>query len=253
MLQFNINGVLRKPPEVASLINGVWREQKDIYSNINGVFRSAYKKEEKPFVCKGFLIKYWLNKFRHHFDYPKLKYNKNIPYNFRIGDPSINNFDLTPKSVVFEFNNQNYEEEGIVMYEADIYLITLANEKIDIGESPLDYRLHNHKIIINCEIIDENYGYYVAGWNSIFSDNQFIEPSGKPIITNQHHYVIPDLQVAPEYKRDKDFNGTLDIGIARDMTSPEKNMIGTRGIFTHVINQILFNGEPKPFIIEIEN
>ena len=250
--RINVNGVFREPPEVASLINGVWRKHKKIFTNINGVFRNIYQKEEKPFVCKGFILRYKLNKFRKHPDFPNLKYNKNIPVNFQLTEDTRLNNDITPKSVIFEYNNQNYPQEGTVMYEGHLYIITLANEEIDVGEIPVDSRLHDQNITVSYETIDENYGYEVHGWNSIFSTNQFLHSSGKPDVINQHHDRINDRILHPIWKHGSDSNATCDIGIVRDMTHPDKNMIGTRGHLTHTIYDIKFNNESKPFIIEIK-
>jgi len=250
--RINVNGVFREPPEVASLVNGVWRKHKKIFININGVFRNTFNKKERPLVVKHFIIEYALNKFRKHPDFPTLRYNRKIPYKFQINKYNyLSNLDLNEKSLLFEYNNSKYEEEGIIMFEGHIYLVTLADEKIDIGQIPIDYRLHDINLTISYEVVDENYGYEVFGWNSIFSANQFIHSKGKPDVINQYHSRVNDMIIAPEWKRNEDYNPTLDIGIARDMTHPNKNMIGSRGVMTHTIYDIKVNGESKPFQIEI--
>jgi len=218
MLYCNINGVFRQAPEVSSKINGIWRKHKKIFEKLNGIFRKVYDDEGHldTFIVKDFIVRYKLNKFRKHPEFPNLRYNKNIPHNFQLSGESVNELDLSPKSVIFEYNNQNYNEEGLLMYEGNIYLRTISNEEIDIGEIPIDYRLFEHDITISCETVDENYGYEIHGWNSIYSSEQFLHSSGIPNVINQYHNRVNDLIISPEWKRNENYNTTLDIGIARE-------------------------------------
>ena len=260
----SVNGVMREPSEISSLVNGVWRSSNKVFANINGVFRNTFNcndewHQQQSMLVKGFIIKYKLNKFKKHSRFPSLRYNRKIPFTLKLSendrvifnDKLQTESDLNEKSMIFEYDNTAYEQEGILMYEGHIYLVTNTNEEIDIALSPIDYRLFNNKLTISCETVDENYGYNTFGWNSIFSNSQFIHSKGKPDVINQYHNRNNNFIISPEYKRIQNFNSTLDIGIARDMTSPINNMIGSRGFMTHTFYDIKFNNEPKPFKIEI--
>ena len=97
----------------------------------------------------------------------------------------------------------------------------------------------------------EAHGYYTAGWNNLFSTIETIDQSIYPYeeahksSTSLEHY-----QMLPISSRDANFSPIACIGIARDMHSTDKNMVGSYGRLDHTITEIYLNGTEKPFVIE---
>lgn len=97
----------------------------------------------------------------------------------------------------------------------------------------------------------ETYGYYMAGWNSIFSTNSFIASANFPDRgPDQNTQSIRSYIILPSNIRDNDFSSIASIGIARNVTQPENNMVGSYGYIDQTIEEIIVNGVNKPFVVE---
>ena len=261
-----VNGSFRTVNPSLVKINGVFREATNQYVKVNGVFRevtSSKPLREEDII--GFKFIYRLNKNKKHPDFPNLKYNKKVPYNVSVTGEDWKSMNDTDKSIIFEFNRDEYKEEGIVCYEGQMFAIDRNNKMYDIsGISHIpnnfnkmnQYNLFkNITIKINAKYRWELFGYHLYGWNNFFNNKKFefhnkltdlpITPGGR------FSYDIKDFIMLPSENRDKNYSNIATIGIARDETTVNKNMVGSKGILDHTINDVFVNGVKKPFMIEI--
>lgn len=254
-----IKGVFRENNNNLVKVNGVFRLV-DSSVKVNGVFRDVNKPlkiiQEDEIV--GFQLIYKLNKSKFHINFPYLKYNKNIPYVISI----INNkMDLHPKTLLFEFGNNEFEQEGFIVYDANLFLLTNDNiynisniPTIANGDELRRANMFQNLLIqMNVSYRYELYGYHLFGWNNIFDGTVFEahnSPEEIPLSPGGRSESIKvKLQILPLNGRHKTFFPLTSIGIARDTHTPHKNMVGSRGLLDHTIDNILVNGNKKPFQI----
>ena len=267
-----INGVSRDSRESYSKVNGVWRKNFETWSKFNGVWR-LNNNPFNPNRIIGFKLVYTLNANRIHHDIPRLKYNPKIPHVFKLTGDSIGNLDLTHKGVIFEYKRDETEEEGIVMYEGRLYAILdtdeeynvclmygnndnkqhedeMVSEFVDIYEASV---VHDVDIKLTGYVAFEDYGYYFAGWNSLFNTKPFIDKTIQPDKTLYKKKLDVNLyNIHPMCERDEYFDSVSSIGVARDLETPIYNMIGSHGVLDHTITRISLNGVDMPFIVEIK-
>lgn len=264
-----IDGVWRNVWSSHVKINHVWRDT-DVYSNINGVWREVYKNEINPEEIVGFRLVYTFAKYKTHPDHPSLHPTHNLPVIFDLTGDSIGNMDCRQKGVILEYERDYPFKEGIFAYEAHLYAELIDGTLIDVGlskphgeidernvhslgitESWSSSKITNMDINIVGYTFHEAHGYYTAGWNNLFSKVETIDKSIYPdeeahkTTTSLEHY-----QMLPLSSRDPNFAPVACIGIARDMHSVDKNMVGSYGRLDHTIMHIYLNGDEKPFVIE---
>lgn len=260
------NGSYRTINSSLVKVNGVFRESNNQYVKVNGIFREV--SSSKPLTEEdiiGFKFIYRLNKNKIHPDFPNLKFNKKVPYNIYVTGENWKEMNDTDKSVLFEFNRNEYKEEGIVCYDGQLFAIDKNNKMYNVTsishipdyyEERNQYNLFkNITIKINAKYRWELFGYHLYGWNNFFTGNKFefhnklsdlpITPGGR-FSKDMKDFVI----LQPEF-RDKNYSNLATIGIARDSSTAKKNMVGSKGILDHTINDVIVNGIKKPFMIEI--
>lgn len=250
-------------------INGVWRDS-DVSVNINGVWREVYKNEISADEILGFRLVYTFAKYKSHPDHPSLCPTHNLPVTFALTGDSIGNMDLTQKGVLLEYERDYPFKEGIFAYEGHLYAELINGVLIDVGlskapgevddrntsasgidESWSSSKLTNLDINITGYTFHESHGYYTAGWNSMFSTIENIDKSIYPYEeAHKSTTALNRYQILPLSSRDPDFAPIATIGIARDMHSADKNMVGSYGRLDHTITDIYLNGYKKPFTIE---
>ena len=268
-----INGIFRSNSNSFSKINGVYRINNNGYSKLNGVWRSTSNNSINSKDIVGFKLIYRINKSRIHHDNKRLSYNENIPYKFKLTGDISNKMTLNWKGVIFEFSNNNPEEEGIIIYEGRLYASLVdgrdinicqisGNNKENINEDEFISEFYNiyevgelRNLDIKLEgyVLFEDYGYYFAGWNNLFNTKPFIDKTIYPDKTLYRKQLQLDVyNILPVPNRDKYFDSVATIGIARDMETPIYNMNGAHGVLDHTINKIILNGKDMPFVIEIK-
>lgn len=255
-----INGVWRKMRSNATLINGVWRNNNN-FMTVNSVVRSIHNHEISEDEILGFKVIYKLSHTMTHPNYPNLSFNNDIPATLSLTGSNIGVMDTSKKGVLYQYSNKYPDIEGIKMYEGTLYAILLDESYINIGkkvdESDSDEewsgsRFSNTVIEIDGRILFEDNGYFIDGWNSLFTKINYLDKSYFPN-KDYNSYIKPLLnhKIYPIGARDNDFGSIAKIGIARDMSTSKKNMVGSYGLLDHTISSIKVNGIIKPFVIEI--
>lgn len=257
-----INGVFRDNESESARINGVWRDTYH-WVKINGVWREVSGGSnitESDIV--GFRLVYVLNKHKLHPDYPHLKYNPKIPYIADLAGENVGVMDMTFKSMVFEFNRDEYKEEGIIMFEGTLYAVLKNGNVVNISgidnDSSLvkNVRLYNKTkgldITMRGYSMYELHGRFIDGWNNFFTNKKFMMMNNLPGGPDDRHVNLIHLEhFLPVEEREETYSPIASIGIARDMSSPDNNMIGSKGTLDHTLQEIYVNEVQKPFVIEI--
>ena len=272
----NINGVWRNLSTPFVNINGVWRES-DVMINAGGVWREQHPRELDESDILGFRLVYKLVEDAYHPEHPMLRTNRGIPSEIRLTGEHVGYMDTTNKGIIFRYLREGYKDdpaylgwkyEGLLKYEAHLYAVLIDESVVDIISSttPATERILPHgsiphyitnkfsKLDITMEawVVYESYGYYMNGWNSLFNKDQLLDPTrypNKELHKNMKH--LNSYIILPVEKRDKAFDSVASIGIARDMTSEDTNMVGSYGTLTHTIFDINVNGVSKPFVVEL--
>ncbi len=268
-----------------SMINGVWREMlrptpninnvvrnSDVFANINGVTRVIYARAIDPSEVVGFRMVYKRSTTRKHPSFPELSYNPNLPVTVFLTGDTKGTMDGNEKGIILEYSNERPDEEGILMYEGRLYMVLLNGDIIDVTRSCDDVgweetgdpgnqgiehahatsKIMDLSIYINYTSRYEAFGYNMFGWNSFFSTEDFLDYTRYPDKgPNKNITVQNSYNILPVYRRWSTFDAVAKIGIARDMTDPDKNMIGSYGVLDQSIHHIFLEGEPKPFVVEL--
>lgn len=253
-------------------VNGAWHKCQQ-FIKVNGLWRKVYSPEINAEDVVGFKVVYKLcSTDMTHPDFPNLKVNYNLPVEFDLTGASKGISDTSEKGVVLEYKHDIPDMEGIIMWEANLYAVLKNGVLINIGRSkPLgsederitkeesrEYeswstdKLSIYSITMQGYLIHESYGYFTAGWNSLFQTENCIDPTIYE--TNKlttYRKLLESYNLLPIENRDNIWNATAKIGIARDMTSKWHNMVGSHGKFDQTIQSIWLNGIEKPFVIEI--
>ncbi len=272
----NINGVWRTIQTPLVNINGVWRDS-DVMVRHNGVWREQHNSRLKERDIIGFRMVYKYVENALHPEFPNLKPNKKVPAEVQLTGENTGSMDLTEKGIVFRYVREGYKDdpaylgwkdEGLLKYEGRMYAVltddtildipacTTSNVSLDQQYGSIPYYMTNlfSDMVITLEawVTYESYGYYMNGWNNLFYKEPFIDPTNYP--DKDLHKNIKTLNsyiILPVEKRNRTFDSVASIGIARNMTSAENNMIGSYGALSHTIFNITVNGVPKPFVIEL--
>lgn len=268
-----IDNVWRENWSAHANIDSVWRDL-DSWSNINGVWRENFKHDIDATSIIGFRMVYKLMEDAKHPDYPKLSVNKDLPVMIKLVGDRTGEMNNVPKGMALEYFRHDYEKEGILVYRGDLYGILQTGDVVNVGmsisnaasdqrvpgtipgitEAWCTNKLAKISIQINAELTYESYGYFTAGWNSMFNKTQFLDPSNYPDKgPHDDKQELVSYSILPIESRNDTFDSASYIGIARDMTSTSNNMIGSSGIFQHQISCISVNGVEKPFTLEIYN
>lgn len=264
-----INHVWRNVWSTHARINGVWR---DINSavRIDGVWRDNYQCTIQAEDILGFHIVYLYNENKTHPDFPYLNTTHDLPAILELTGQNVGSMDCSTKGIMFEYAREYPYKEGIIAYDAHLYAELLDGTYIDFGftkapgetdervQDPLGIneawsssKVSNLNITIDGQTIHKCHGFYTAGWNNLFSTTENIiniaELHGDGETNVQSIISYPILPLA---SRSADFSPIASIGIARDMHTEGKNMVGSYGRLDHTISHIYANGEEKPFVIE---
>lgn len=268
-ISHNINGVNRDTWTVHANIDGVYREA-DSWVCINGVWRETYNHEIYESDIIGFRMIYKLTDTIRHPDHPDLYPSKELPVTMKT--TGSNNMDYSQKGVVFQYTNEDYDKEGICVYKGDLYAVLsngqIANVSMTLSKAVEDIRIPgdvpgiievwstnkiaNLSIQFTGYILYESSGYSMSGWNSLFTNTQFTDPTKFPdTMEYRKQHLIDSYKLLPVEYRDADFDSSAYIGIARDMHSIDNNMVGSYGLLDHTICDIKVDGVLKPFVFEI--
>lgn len=276
----NISGVQRRLLNTYTNINGVWRSSV-IYTNINGIYRGIDSLEIAEKDILGFRMIYISDHNAIYKDLPHLKYNPKIPANLSL--TGSNQMDTNGKGVIFQYTNKfetdqlydEFDQEGILMYVGRLYAV-LANRLIvdvtnardivgwegmhkihqavpGISESFNINRMNHIDIKIYSKLSYVINGINTEGWNRIFSIDNYIGSLGPIKQHDEFNITYNYINALPLQNRNDNFYKFSEIGIARDLHTSERNMVGSHGQFSHSFTKITVNGKSKPFIVEIYN
>lgn len=237
-------------------INGVCREI-DEYQYQNGIWRCGHDHMIDTETLIGFRIVYTYDPLATYEDFPWIHSRKDLPVTMRLTGDNRGHMDMTTKGVVFEYDREMPYTEGICMYRGILYaefpddmLIPINSKKgselwTTFNFADMDIRIIGYEAY-------ESYGYYVSGWNSIFHKEQFLDPTVFP--DKDPHRTLNRLEkhtILPIEVREDDYDSGISIGIARNLTTPDRNMVGSHGVLDHTYKAIYANGEAKPFVVEL--
>lgn len=250
-------------------IDETWRDA-NVLSNVNGVWREQYNHFILESDIIGFRMVYKMASSKKHPEFPNLTVNKNLPVEVHVtGESQL--MDFTRKGIVFQYLLDDPDMEGILMYEGTLYAVLVNGSIINVSssngskggddrnsnnipgeESWITNRISNLSIYMNCQVLYESFGYYMNGWNSMFDNRSFIDPTNFPNKgPNKDVQILEPLIVFPVDTESKTFSSVASIGIARNMKTPTNNMIGSYGVLDHSISGIFVDGISKPFVVEI--
>lgn len=252
----NINGVYRTVWPSRVMIDGVWRSD-DSYAMINGVWRKTYEHNISSANIIGVRIIYVRDPVARSDEYPSLKSTKQLPVRMTLTGDTRGNMDLVKKGVIFEYDHDHPTWEGICMYCATMYVelaggtLLAVNPRTgpNLWDTP---ELCDTTIQVSGYEFYDSYGYYISGWNSIFHKTQFTKDENFHDKSQVKKFnLLNQYDILPAMTRDDNFDSGISIGIARSLRADGLNMVGSYGVLDHTYREILVNGEPKPFVIEI--
>lgn len=265
-----VNGEQKQAWALNVKIGDSWRPANQ-YVKVDGEWKLSHSHSFDPVNnIIGFRLIYKRCNTNKKYDaLPHLNVNYNIPCNMRLTGDITNEMNMNQKGVVFEYSNKLPDEEGILMYEGVLYalcsngqLIDICNptdteERIIINNIPTVTEVwrtnrfpRDMKIILQGYLLYESNGFNFFGWNSLLSNNQFIDNTTFPTDLDKNIYEMNSYNILPITDRDYQFSEFSSIGIARDIHS-DINMVGSYGILDHTIYWIKVNDIKKPFVIEV--
>lgn len=264
-----VNGEQRGTHDVSVKVGGEWRHCSQ-YTKINGEWKQIHSPNYSCNDIIGFRLVYEkCNMFKKHPNFENLTVNHNIPVDFELTGDTTGIMSEHPKGVIFEYERTQPEDEGISMYEGRLLAVLSNMQVIDVcqtgnGEHRIvsnipgtpeiwwTNKLDNLNIEIEATVAYESYGYYMAGWNSLFSLDQFLDQTNTAVNKdNKNSYNINSYNILPVGDRCDTFDKIASIGIARDMHTQGLNMVGSHGNISQTIHWIKVDGIIKPFVIEI--
>ena len=244
-----VNGVWRSINNYTNL-NGIWRKKNE-WECINGVWRTG-SQETFPFTSEdiaGFKMIYRRSYDTRYSRFPDMVDNPNIPASATI--TGSHDFDEEASSILFQYSNDDPEIEGLCVYTGTLYALTYNGDLIavsDIMDSALNPE-PDMEISVKGYTLYENHGPAVPlGWNRFFS---FEDNIPTDINQDKNTYFMNPYAILPTYKRIGSYGLISMIGIARNMTNREFNMVGSRGVLDHTIQKIFLNGVSMPFTINL--
>ena len=264
----NIDGTWRDVQSAHVRINGVWRST-DFWTRIKGIYRMAYTgASELAMDLVGFRIQYQIDPTIRYPSLPHLTYNERLPVSANITGAVGDEMTLEEKSIIYQYRNTDVDQEGILVYRGTLYGVTYLGTLIDLGALESDpsqdgYRFDQNQpdarnqtegvsIAIYGSILHESYGYFTSGWNQFLRDTSCIDV--EPRMDFSVYRLTERMEgdsVLPLANRRKDYSPLIRIGIARNLTKADENMIGSFGVFDHTVSKIYLNGNTMPFSMEI--
>lgn len=264
-----INNEQRCTHDVSVKVNGQWHQASQ-YTKVDGEWKQIHSPKYTSNDIIGFRIVYErCNNFKKHPNFDNLPVNHDIPVRFDLTGDTTGLMSLHEKGVIFEYDRTYPDVEGVSMYEGRLLAVMSNKQVIDVCQSgsgehrvtsniPLtpeiwwSNKLNDINIEIEASISYESYGYYVAGWNSLFNIDQFLDQTNTSINKeDKNNYDINSYIILPIDNRVDSFDKVASIGIARDMHTQGLNMVGSHGNISQTIHWIKVDGEIKPFVIEI--
>ena len=263
-----VNGEIHEAHALSVKVKGEWRKGRQ-FTKVNGEWIETHSLDIPDKDIVGFKMVYKrcsINK--KHSLYPNLQVNYNLPINIKLSGDLSSEMNMNPKGVIFEYFRDDPESEGILMYEGILFAVLsngiYVNVSSENNSQRVPYyvqgineywncgRLSNSSVELVATMQYENNGYFVAGWNSMFSTEHFMDQSdyNTKVSTKEEKEISP-LIMTPITSRDKSFSDLCTIGIARDVHDKYNNMIGIVGYFDHYIYQIKVNVNKKPVVVEI--
>lgn len=259
-ISVNKDGIWREVTNSMVCINGVWRSANQ-WGKINGVWRTSNPtKRLKPDDIKGFRLIYTLDKSISYTEFPGMKFNPDIKNIIAISEHTsdgsiveLNNskYDESEKGIIFEIvNTRDYGTEGIYALRGILYAELIDGTLVsisDINDNPTS-NTDDVDIKIDGYVKYESYGPKpIIGWNRMLSyDNILpVDSSNNKKLVRMNSY-----NILPSYKRASIYDSSFIIGIARNMSDKDHNMIGTTGLLDQTIESIYLNGTEMPFSIE---
>lgn len=271
--------------EISHKINGNWKDNwsahvkidktyhdSDVYSKIDGVWKCIHKHFIEANDISGFRMIYKLNRSddQKHPLFDHLRFNPRLPVEI-YPSSGADLIDHSIKGIAYRYlprgssGIQEYEE-GILMYNGILYAILTTEEAIAVSYST-ETKVNNDDGKLPGSSIDEHEGWvsnrmsrmsltltgytqftdaegFVSGWNSFFDKNQHLS-----LPANQHY--APSRSFLPLEARATSFYELAQLGIARNLTKPDNNMTGSKGVLGQVITGIKLDGVMKPFSIEV--
>lgn len=251
-------------------IDGEWRTG-NLYVKVNGVWKQVHSCDVQESDIVGFrMVYHYVDRMIHPYPrHPQLVPNKELPVSMLLTGEHVGEMDYTSKGVVFEFTNSHPKREGICLYEAGLYAVTKDGFLYNVGDSKYDQnvleskipsvpkifntdRLAELSITIDTKMAYQTYGFYITGWNNMFTTNDFMDKNlYDEEMTFDEYKSRMEYKLLPREQRENDFHGICQIGIARDMTSTFYNMVGAHGKLSQTITKISVDGKSKPFIVEL--
>lgn len=277
----NVAGVQRRVINTYANINGVWRQSTE-YVNIDGIYREIDDFSITESKIIGFKIVYISNHNAKYPDLPNLSYNPNIPATLSYIGNNAKSMDLLSKGVMFQYNNtlepdqleDNLDQEGILKYTGHLYAFLANGLVVDVTPTndivgwetryPVNSipgmsetwnlnKMNNLDIQIYSKIQYRVNGINTEGWNRIFTKTNYTGQLS-PVHQMDEFTLPPEfIHILPVSSRSDDFYEFAEIGIARDIHTPGRNMVGSHGYFSHNFVMVNVNGVSKPFAIEICN
>lgn len=252
----NVRGVYRRVWPSMVQVRSVYRPN-DTYAKVNGVWRQTHEHFIHPGNIIGIRIVYTRNLDMTSDEHPELKITKQLPVRMQLTGDTRGNMDLKEKGVIFEYDHDHPKWEGVCVYTAIMYAVFADETMIPIN-SPKEQNLWEITDLAETTIqvsgyeFYESYGYYISGWNSILHKTHFLKDSNFDSKDQVKKFnLLNHYDILPAVARDHDFDSGISIGIARSLRTDGPNMVGSYGVLDHSYREILINGEPKPFVIEI--
>lgn len=271
----NVAGEQRRVVGVYSNIDGEWRES-TVSSNICGTWKQSVDVNISADNIVGFRFIYTLNRDAKYPDLPNLKYNPRLPVRISISDTEMN---MNSKGILFQYENTlepdqllDDEEEGILMYVGRLYAVTDIGLLIDVsdisgisgysGRKPIASipgvsevwnfnKFNDLSIVIDGKVSYYIYGLNTEGWNKMFDTTNYIGNLNRDRTEDFSDIAVESCSVLPLDSRSNNFYSCAEIGIARDLHTAGRNMIGSHGYLAQNIVRITVNGVKKPFTCEI--
>ena len=260
----NINNTWRALWTSHVNINGIWRDS-DVVNNVNNVWRESHRHELTADDILGFRLIYFMDPNPRHPLTPHLRLNLNLPVRFDTTGSTV--MDSSEKGVAYQFWSPSYEE-GILKYDGILYAVLRNGALLNVGADPIigdDPRFSLPNIeresftssrleeglsicihgltFVQRTYFDHEAERDIVGWNRVFvnEDNFEIE----------NFYPREPRIILPISYRSDNYQPNIEVGIARNISTADNNMLGTNGVMYHTIYSMRLNGDIKPFTVEI--
>lgn len=250
-----IDGIWKKAVSAHAKIGKEWHDAQ-IFSKSGG----KWDMNDMTLNIKGIKIVYRLAPMAEQYNplTPHLFYNPNLPARFFIGGES-SDYNFHYQGVTLRYWAHSDYEEGVQKYKGSIYLVLENGREFEISRpNELDPIFDGMKIDFFGLGFTQRDGDHrtLIGWNSILTDEQHLKDT---IISKDEYYthiingMYPFDPTVVIGDRPENYQPYLDIGIARNTSRVEYNMLGTQGFIDQTIFQVRLNNVPIPFLVVIQN